>query len=107
MPGHVYAVSTRSHGSEGGRARERAWELVDLWSITCCPIKGKKHLQERSALAQLVTWSLRRIGTQVFAVRILNIFIFSFVFLVFSLVFFFLELGSGLGLVLGFRLVFL
>ena len=99
MPGHVYAVSTRSHGSEGGRARERAWELVDVWSITCCPIKGKK--------TPPVTWSLRRIGTQVFAVRILNIFIFSFVFLVFSLVFFFLELGSGLGLVLGFRLVFL
>ena len=29
-------LSTRSHGSEGGRARERAWELVDFLSITCC-----------------------------------------------------------------------
>ena len=51
-------------------------------------------------------WSLRRIRTQVFAVRILNVLIFSFYFLVFSLVFFFeLDLGSGLGLELGFGLV--
>ena len=29
-----HSVSTRSHGSERGRARERAWELVDFWSTT-------------------------------------------------------------------------
>ena len=54
---HAYfRVSTRSHGSEGGRARERAWELVDFWSTTCCPIKGEKiHSSSiECALAQLV-----------------------------------------------------
>ena len=54
-------VGTRSHGSEGGRARECAWELVDFWSITCCPIKGKKIIQQRMRLAQLVSGSFRRI----------------------------------------------
>ena len=29
------ADGTRSHGSEGGRAWQRAWELVDNLSITC------------------------------------------------------------------------
>ena len=43
------STGTRSHGSEGGRARQRAWELVHFWSITClvCHKRGKKRHQKR------------------------------------------------------------
>ena len=60
---------------------------------------GKTQLQHRMRFSTVGRWSLRRIGTQVFAVRILNVLNFSFFF--FSFLLFFLELGSGLGLSFG------
>ena len=48
-------VGTRSHGSEGGHAQQRAWELVNFWAITCCAIKWKKHdFSNEYNLAQFV-----------------------------------------------------
>ena len=93
--GLLVTAGTRPHGSEGGRARRRAWKLVGL-SITCWAIKGGKHdarLGSRSRGGE----------SRGFAVRISNVFVFSpfFFFLDFSLVFFFfflLELGFGLEL---------